>query len=114
MIKAAAVADSRNRHEDHRFDPRKHRGVHADADAERQDDNGREARHAGDRAEGVADHVQENSPSLSPKAFKSSWPIACIRLSITFESGVPFFALRCVPPLSAPPAWPASRNGTRL
>src|SRR4030095_2800656 len=114
LIEAAAVVDARDGMQQHRLDPREPRGVHADADAERQDHDGRESGHAADRAKGVTNQSHEKVPSLSPKLWRSSCPSVCTRLSITFDSGVPFFAFRCTPPVMAPPPWPATRKGTRL
>jgi hypothetical protein len=56
VIETAALVDAGDRFQEDRLDPREHRGVDADADAERQNHDGRQSRHPADRAKRVTDH----------------------------------------------------------
>src|SRR5471032_1917535 len=125
-LHARRVGDAGDRLQDHRLNPREHRGVHADPDAERNDDDGRQAWHPADhppRLPHVAHHVvtarlkgsrsvyarPENSrDSVCTLIFSPSLMKSGTRISMPVSSVATFVTL----PLAVSPRAPASVDVT--
>jgi hypothetical protein len=74
-VKARRAGDAGQRPEDDGLDPREDRGVHTDADAQGDDDNGGEDRHARDgphRVAEIAARVVDPAHALGPRSSRNA------------------------------------------
>ena len=90
-VKRAGVGHAGQRPQHDRLDPREDRRVHADADAERHDDDRREHRHLADRPPGVAQvhGVERSKESPERRRERESEPQTSPRISIHRDLCVP-------------------------